>query len=157
MTDQSIEVLKKETYIKLLENSPGTRMFNSAFVRFVDTGEKKDILNDGEYSCAFFVTGILSMFGILDEPSATVATTKKKLLEKAWTVVGGESVAGDVLFWEESMFEDGSLNMHVGFALSATEAVSTSYKEKMVVRHDITFNGTRKIDLVLRAPESAFI
>lgn len=157
MADQNIEVLKKETYIKLLENSPGTRMFNSAFVRFVDTGEKKDILNDGEFSCAFFVTSVLTQFGILEEPSATVATTKKKLLEKGWKTITDIPITGDVVFWEEKTFADRSKNTHVGFAVSSTEAVSTSYKEKMVVRHDITFGDTRKVDLILRAPESAFI
>jgi hypothetical protein len=157
MADANIEVLRKETYLKMLENAPGTRLFNSVIVRFKDSGKILDVLGDGENSCAAFVSSVMMLAGLLEKQSATVESVRKKLLEKKWNKVSAEQIfPGDVVFWEGIRFETGDIHEHVGFALSATEAVSTDYKQKQVVTHNIDFNGERKIELILRAPESAF-
>lgn len=83
MPDQNIEKLVKQTYLKMIENSVGSSMFNSVFVRHKDTGEIEDIMRNGEYSCAFFVSSVLMIFGALDKPYATVATLHEKLVHAA--------------------------------------------------------------------------
>lgn len=156
MADQNIEKLQKETYLKMIENSVGSRLFNSAFVRFKDSGETKDICNDGEYSCAFFASGVLQLVKMIDGASATVNSLSKKLQESSvWRQVDDIN-PGDVIFWEEIIFSDGSKNKHVGFALNNKEAISTDYKKKEVTKHHITFgenkDGTpkRKIASIYR-------
>ncbi len=56
----------------MIENAISARLFNSLFVRYEDSGETKDVCNDGEYSCAFFVSGLLTLTGYLERPHATV-------------------------------------------------------------------------------------
>ena len=50
---------------------------------------------------------------------------------------------GVVLVWEEITFEDGTSSDHIGFALYNHQAVSTSYLEKRVVRHHLTFGSDK--------------
>ncbi len=139
MADSNIEILKKETYLKVIENSVNSKIFNSLFVRFKDSGEVKDIMNDGEYSCAFFVSSILFLIGVLNKHVATVQSLRKLIEEdNKWKRVEVAQIeAGDVIFWDKIKYEDGSENAHVGFVLNKEEAVSTDYKQKMILQHKI--------------------
>ncbi|NTV22480.1 MAG: hypothetical protein HGB03_02860 [Candidatus Yonathbacteria bacterium] len=153
MSGATMEILKKETYLKAVENAVGTRMFNSLFVRFSDDREAKDILNDGMYSCAFFVSAVLYLSDMLDKPYATVASLLGSLeKDTRWRQVDiGDIKAGDVIVWEKIRFDDGSENAHTGFGVTGTEAVSTDYKQKMVARHPIVSETlSRKIEAVYR-------
>ena len=136
-----LTVLKKETYLQMIRNSPGTELFRSMFVSF-NNSEEVDILRDGDYSCAFFVSSILRLCGMQSRTHTTVKSVREVLLYSGdWDQVTGPGACvepGDVVIWEKIQFEDGSENEHIGFALSRTEAVSTSYKEKKVVRHHLT-------------------
>lgn len=152
MPDPNIKILYKETYLKAIENSVGSKLFNSLVVKFKDTNEIKDILYDGIYSCAFFVSSILYLVNTINKPHATV----KRLLEtfekdEKWRRIPIDDLeAGDVIFWEKIKFDDGSENVHVGFALNKEEAVSTDYKNKVVARHPIISESKRKIEAVYR-------
>lgn len=158
MADTNIIPLPRQTFLKMLENSVGTKLFNSLFVLFKDTNTTKDVLNDGEFSCAFFVSGILVLGGYLQRPNATVASLYKQCQTQNWTTVADQKdiEAGDIIFWEKTKFADGSENEHVGFAVSQEEAVSTNYIAKTVVRHPIWLaeNGNeRKITAIFRLPQ----
>lgn len=146
MPDANIQILRKETYLKAIENSIGCRLFNSVFVCFKDTGKTADILNDGMYSCAFFVSSLLYLFQAIDKPHATVANVKKFLdADEHWKRVDNADIeAGDVIFWEKIRFDDGSENAHIGFAVSEDEAISTDYKQKVVARHPIMREQTKR-------------
>ena len=150
-----MQILKKETYIKMIENSVGIRLFNSIIAE-VD-GTQKDILNDGEFSCSCFVSGILLLNTLISKTRATVNNLEKDLLENTNFNEVSESDLrpGDIIFWELVTYQDGSSNRHVGFAISKTEAVSTNYIAKCVTKHPIyteveNTNSKRKIDRVLR-------
>lgn len=153
MPDQNIQPLRKETFLKALENSVGTRLFNTMCVRFKDTGKVEDILNDGDYSCAFFVSSLLYLFGAINKPHATVANVMKYMDESdQWRRVGAADIApGDVLFWEKVRFDDGTENAHLGIAVTPSEAVSVDYMKHAVARHPITrASAPRKIEAVYR-------
>lgn len=152
MADENIKVLKKETFLKVIENSTGTRLFNSLFVRFKDTGKISDVLNDGMYSCAFFVSSILYLLQAIDKPHATVKSVKEAFeKDKNWQKVGEDDIqSGDVIFWEKIKFDDGSENAHIGFALNISEAVSTDYKNKVITRHPIVSGNKRAVEAVFR-------
>jgi len=151
MLDKNIIKLRKETYLRMIKNSPGTRLFNSIFIKFKNTGKILDILKNGEYSCAFFVSGILTLLKYLNSPHATVKSIREALIKKKWKRTRkGPVQPGDVLIWEEMIFPDGTKNQHIGFALNKKQAVSTNYKKRKVVKHHITFNNKRKIVEVFR-------
>lgn len=158
MPDENIEILKKETYLKMLENSVDTKLFNSVFVKYKDSGKTVDALNNGEFSCAFFASSLLSLNQMLSRPHTTVKTMRNKLeTDNKWQKVSSNNIEpGDVLFWDFITYPDGSKNEHVGFALSNNEAVSTDYINHNVSKHHITFGLTeegqakRKITSVYR-------
>ncbi len=149
MADPNIEILRKETCCAIVQNSIGSRTFNSSIVRYKDSGTVADIFNDGEYSCAFFVSAVLLLVQAIDRPRATVQSLKKSLeANPDWQKVEIEDrESGDVVFYEKTVFEDGSENAHVGFVISKDEAVSTDYKTKTVIRHPI---GLRPIEMIYR-------
>ena len=67
---------------------------------------------------------------------------------------------GAVIIWEKKMGDNGLLGkkdvefMHMGFCVSATEAISNSSKGTgFPWKHHITYNGTRKIEKIYWHPE----
>jgi hypothetical protein len=153
-----MEILRKETYLKMLTNSINTKLFNTIIVKD-ELGEVKDILNDGEYSCALFVSSILFLHSLTYKTRSTVLNLEKDLSENPLFIQisnQSEIESGDVLIWESVTYEDGSQNRHVGFAISDTEAVSTNYIEKCVTKHPINkeienTGEVRKIEKIFRA------
>ncbi len=153
MAGSNIVKLQKKTCLKMIENSIGSKLFNSLFVKFKDTGKVADVLKNGELSCAFFVSGILTLCNYLDSPHATVKTTEKELIEIGCKKVKNSNIKpADIIIWEKVLFPNGSKHSHIGFALNKTQAVSTNYKKKKVIKHHITYNNKRKIIEVFRLP-----
>lgn len=147
-----------ETFVRAAKNAPGTGLFRSLIVRD-GTGKESDILADGEYSCAYFVSSLLALAKFLPEPCATVDSLERRLVEAGWEKRGADGIlAGDIVIWAREAFADGTSNRHAGIAVSPSEAVSTSYITKNVERHHITFGSNpdrfpkRSIESVFRAP-----
>jgi len=119
----------------MIENSEGSRIFNSLYVKEKDTGKEYDVLNDGEFSDAVFVSSLLTIFGFMDRPHSTVTTLISKLKENGFMEVKGSPKEGDVIVWEKIEFKEGSFNEHVGFYLDENRAISTDYKIKSISAH----------------------
>lgn len=143
------ERLYFKTYLELLKNSVGTEMFRSIFVQTPERGEF-DALDGGKNSCAFFVSAVLVLFKKSESIHGTVESTRRDLENFGWQLVDGEMQEGDVLVWEAMPFEDGTYE-HIGFYVGDDKAVSTSWTELKVVRHDAHFgDADRAITHVYR-------
>ena len=107
-------------------------MFSSLFAKNSETGNTSDILENGRYSCAVFVSNLLFLFRMTKDTSATVPSLLRKLeKEPEWTRISPEkALPGDVIFWEKRRGND-----HVGFVVSPEEAVSNNAKSRMIIRH----------------------
>ncbi|MEY3784276.1 MAG: hypothetical protein RLZZ230_598 [Candidatus Parcubacteria bacterium] len=147
MTDNNLEILKYDTYLSIINNSVGSRLFNSFIVRSRETGDTEDILKDGEYACAFFVSSVLTLVQAIDKPTTTESGLERKLTEdNRWFEVTLEEVeAGDVVFYEDTTLMDGSTETHVGFALDDNQAVSISDKLRLVTKHDLRLMPIKKL------------
>lgn len=152
----SFTVLPKETFIKAIENSIDSKLFNSIIIKKKD-GKMVDLLNDGEYSCASYVSGILTIFNILPKTRSTVKSLTEDLeCNKNFMEVPVKNITtGDIIIWSKTKFKNASDNEHVGFAISKEKAISTNYKEKKIIEHHITFgisgsDPNRKINRVFR-------
>ncbi len=140
MSDSNIVKLQEETYLKMIENSIGTKMFNSIIVKFKDTGKIKDVCKNGQLSCAAFVSSVLFLNNYIRSPHATVKSIRKDFIKSNWKKVLQEDLKpGDVIIWEENDFGNGQTNQHIGFVLNKNQAVSTNWKKRKVLRHHITF------------------
>ncbi len=133
-----IEPLFKENYLTFVKNSVGANTYRNLYAR-VD-GKKKDILKDGELSCAFFVSSVLmTFFGLTDGIHATVQGTERDLLKSGWYTIE-KPRPGAVLVWRELFFDkSGEPHHHIGFYTGSGRAVSFSDTSKSPVLHHWTF------------------
>lgn len=119
-----------ESYIAMISNSVGTEMFKNFYIE--KEGNKKDVFNNGELSCAYYVSSVLTLFGQNNKSHATVESTIKDLEEHKWQKLKPKTKleVGDVIIWEDMEFADepGVLHPHIGFYLGNKKAISNNYK-----------------------------
>jgi len=127
--------LAGETYLAVIENSVGTRMFRNFYARA--NGKKTDIMEDGYLSCAFYVSAVLKIFGLAKEVHGTVNGTVKDMEKRDWVKVR-KPRRGDVVVWEPVTDAHGA-NKHIGFAASESRAISNLAKKGVPREHHITF------------------
>ena len=149
-TQPNVERRVYETYIAVIRNSVGSTMFSN-FYASVD-GVKTDVMNDGQTSCAFYVSSVLTMLGLMKRVHATVDATIKDLEESGWSrvrethsrlVLSGSG--GDILVWEaKEIGGRRSRHFYIGNGL----AVSNNFDTRTPQVHDDSYNGTREIEAV---------
>ena len=126
----------KESYLKAIKNSVGAKTWCSFFAQ-VD-GKKKDILKNGDLSCAFFVSSILVMFGLMKRIHMTVKSTVKDMEENGWYEIKNLK-PGSVILWEEKEQKKGSRHFHLGFYVGNNRAVSNRWEHKEPIIHHHTY------------------
>lgn len=130
-----------KTYIQLIHNAVGTHLFRNFYVRSGERGTF-DSLDDGDNSCAFLVSSILTLMKKLQGGvHGTVDATVADLRESGWREVDGPPQAGDVLVWESVA---GHTQRHIGFSLGNGRAVSNASSQKMPVEHDDHFDDQQR-------------
>jgi hypothetical protein len=140
-----------ETYLAVIKNSVGSKMFRNFFMEI--DGAKIDATRDGIVSCAFFVSNVVHMFPkLITQPHLTVASTVKDLKENGWAEIS-EPRLGAILIWEPKLIAD-SMNSHIGFYIGDDKAVSNFYETGTPVEHHWTYgteNGlpVRKVEMIL--------
>lgn len=153
MQDKSIEPHAKrlyfKTYLQLLENSVGSAAFRNFYMQAPD-GTEFDAMDNGDNSCAFFVSSVLTLFKKLSGIHGTIEATLRDARLSGWEPVAERDMQpGDLLVWEPATESDG--HEHIGFYLGDYTAVSTSSSQRIVVRHDAHYGDmTRTIQQVLR-------
>lgn len=130
-----------KTYLQLVRNSVGSNMFRNFYVHTKDKGEF-DALDDGENSCAFYVSSVLVILKKMSGVHGTVGSTTKDLKKSGWQEAK-KPKPGDVLVWEAQKFADG-LRQHIGFYIGDDRAISTSLATKTPVEHDKNFGPTNR-------------
>ena len=128
--------LAYKTYLTIINDSVGTKMFRHFYAKL--KGRELDIMRNGELSCAFYVSSILTIFKLIKEPHGTVSSTVKDLIESGWQKVKRPR-AGSVLVWAKIDFGPGDAHKHIGFYIGGSKAISNSYKTGTPVIHHWTF------------------
>ena len=140
-----------KSYIQVIRNSVGSAMFRNFYVKTTQRGEF-DAFADGDDSCAFFVSSIILLFKKLNDFHGTVEGTVEDLKKSGWQIVD-KPKPGDVLVWEPQDF-DGIQKSHIGFYIGEAKAISTSWKSKSVVEHNVDLSSKdRKISQIFRMPK----
>ncbi len=136
MKKLSIEPLIWETYLAVVRNSVGSRAFQIFFANI--EGKKKNVLQNGELSCAFFVSSVLTMFKYIKRIHTTVKSTVVDLEKSGWRKVKKPKI-GSILVWEVSPKSKG--HKHIGFYIGNSRAVSNSAERKVPIIHHWTFGS----------------
>lgn len=127
----TLEVFR--SYIAAIKNSVGSKIFRSRYFRV--NGKPQDVLENGNLSCAYFVSSILYHFGLTKEIHTTVRKTISDMERRGWKGIK-KPRAGSVLIYEEKYFpESGHRHMHIGFYIGGGRAVSTSSKYRTPIVH----------------------
>ena len=140
-----------ETYLQAIKNSCGSSIFRNLYVED-DLGVVSDVLENGNLSCAMYVSSILAMFGKIDGRHGTVAGTILSLPKAGWKEVKLDNLqAGDILIWEKGTLPSSSDDpyrqghSHIGFFIGEQLAVSNSSENGFPIIHSCDYRGTRKI------------
>ena len=134
---------QKKNFLQTIENAVGTYMFRNLWAN-VD-GVDKDILEDGDLSCAQFVSGVLYLNGLIKERHATVEGTVRDIEGFGWKKIK-EPKIGSILVWEAMEYPDGSKHGHIGFYVGDQKAISSSPKEKSPQYHRWTYARENESD-----------
>jgi len=140
------------SYMAAIKNSAGTKIFKNLYYNEID-GRVIDVLQNGNLSCAYYVTSILYHFKLIDEMRLGVAETAEAMKRAGWKIIE-KPVPGSVIVWEEKFFKSsGKSHMHIGFYLGKGKAMSNSSKGKSPLIHFWRYNleprNYRKIKEIL--------
>jgi len=141
LKDEKPTRLYFKSFIKALENSVGSNLFRNFYVSTTSNGVF-DALNDGQDSCAFYVSSLLVIFHKIKMVHGTVDGLKSDLKESGWQLVK-KPKTGDVLIWEAKKFK-GRNQEHAGFYLKNNQAISISYKQGQPKIHNINFDQEKR-------------
>lgn len=130
-----IQILLTDTYLAVIKKSVGARMFQDIFA-LID-GKRRNVTRGGVLSCAFFVSGILTIAGLIKEIHGTVDATVRDMELSQWKRQRTPK-RGDVLVWEK---QNG--HRHIGFYIGNHRAVSNSTSKRYPVAHHWTFGSVR--------------
>jgi hypothetical protein len=139
--EPKLERLKFETYQAMVRNSIGSAMFKNFYLKDAD-GKELDAMDNGDNSCAFYVSAVLTIMGKVKGIHGTINSTLEDMRESGWQEA--ETMAsGDVLVWEAMEFPNGSFQ-HVGFYLGKDKAISASATQGVIAEHDVNFGEANR-------------
>ncbi len=147
---KTLKILFFDTYLAMIQNSLGSKMFRTVYAD-IDK-KKKNIIENGRVACALYVSSLLVIHKLIPEIHATVDSTVKALEKSGWKKISLPRI-GCIIIWEKIDFGKNDLHKHIGFYIGNRHAISNSSKKGSPVKHDVTFNGKRKIELLLWHPK----
>ncbi len=145
-----IKLLKRQTFLKMLRNSCGSCLWRNNYG--VINNKKVDLTENGNLSCAFFVSSILKIFNLISEIHLTVNSTEKDLINNGWQEINisKNMPQGTVLIWEKKrdynpIKKRKEFHSHIGFYLGQEKAISMSSENGFPIIHHYTYEKKRKI------------
>ncbi len=148
MSNKQVKIMIFSSYMATVENSVGTGMFRNLYA-MVDK-KTKDITENGNLSCAYYVSSVLFIFKLISGIHATVEGTEKDIINNGWEKVE-QPQKGNILIWEEKIKgKDKKPHKHIGFFIEDNWAISNNDEKGLPVKHHYTYNQTRKIEAIYR-------
>lgn len=154
MKNKKLTIALFDSYLSIIKNSVGTKSFRNLYA--YRGGQKIDITDNGKLSCAFFVSSILVIFGLIPKIHATVRGTIADLKKSGWKKIKHPKI-GSILIWEKKVFGK-TPHKHIGFYVSRHRAISNNYKTKSPILHHWAFGRNksstyRKIEAIYWRPK----
>lgn len=114
----------RESLLATLHDSVGTHMFRRLY-RDKD-GTAEDVIHNGDLACAYFVSTVLMMYGLIsDGVHTTVRETLEDMHRCGWTRVTEPELLA-VVVWGEKVGDDGNRHFHIGICTDGEYAVEHS-------------------------------
>ena len=132
-----MKFLLKESYLKAIENSVGSKLFRNLYFKSRD--KKIDVLQNGNLSCAIFVSWILRNFYLIEDNHTMVSRLISDLKKSNWQKIKKPKL-GAVLVWDTKIGKTGP-HKHIGFYIGESKAISSSSTKKIPAKHHWTFGS----------------
>lgn len=139
MSDTNLIKLTRRNLLAATMAAIDSRIFTHLYVRKANTGEEVDVTQDGQLSCAFFVSSMLTMAQLIDRPHAVVANVVKAMEDNEWEKIT-EPRPGAVITWPESV--DG--HAHIGIVVTKDSCVSHTFKGRRPQKHGFALYDGRE-------------
>ena len=140
MKKSKFKILTYQNYLSVIKNSQNSKIFRNFYV--LNNNKKRDILKNGQFSCARYVSSILKLFDLISETHTTVDGSIKDMLNNNWRPTK-KLIPGNVLLWEEKIQVNGKVHQHLGFYLNKDKAISNSSKKGVPVIRHLTYGMTK--------------
>jgi len=93
---EKITIIKKDNYLVLIKNSIGGTTWRQAYGLI--NGRKKNLTQNGDLACAYFVSSILKIFDLIGNLHLTVTGTIKDLENSGWEKITKNKISpGDII------------------------------------------------------------
>ncbi|MBS3902858.1 MAG: hypothetical protein KGZ30_00570 [Anaplasmataceae bacterium] len=124
-----------DTYLSFIKGSVGSKSYQHDY--YFINGKKLDVLENGNLSCAFYVSSVLAVFNLISITHTTVKSTVVNMESSGWKKIKKPRL-GCVLVWESKQFADGA-HRHIGFYTGSEKAISNNDKKLFPIEHHWTF------------------
>jgi len=127
----------------MIDRCENIEIFRNFFVKN-DNGEITDLLDDGDNSCASFVSNILYINFLIKLPCATVDSMEKTILDSGWKESNdiNSLEKGDLILWEKN---ENYKNRHFGIYLGDNKCIQNSPEFKKTTIKELNFRPIEKI------------
>ncbi len=138
MTTKTLKVkpILLDTYLAVIKNSLDSKTWRNSYVKIGN--QKTDIMKNGNLACAFFVSSVLILFGLVEKIHGTVAGTIVDLKKSGWQKTK-KLKHGSVIVWEAKIGKGGESHKHIGFYLGNNLTISNNSKSRKIAKHHFTF------------------
>jgi len=136
-------LLTTENYLTMIKNSIGSKMFRNCYA--LVGNKKKDLLKNGDLSCAYFVTSILKIFDLIGSIHLTVRGAIEDIKNSGWYEIKSPK-KGSILVWEKEK-SGKEEHAHIGFYAGDQKAISNSFKRQAPIIHNYFFRS-RKVEAI---------
>ncbi len=140
---------KKENFLLSVQNSIGSQIFRS----YLDN-QGNDVLKNGDLSCAYYISSILLIHGLIDRVHFRVDGTIEAMEKAGWTKVE-HLKKGCIVIWD-SVNQNGNNHHHIGVYIGDQQAISNRSSQGMPGEHPLHYSGLDKEGLKKRAPVIAY-
>ena len=137
--------MKLENFLLSFRNSIGSQIFRS----YLDKNGN-DVLKDGDLSCAYYISSMLLLHGLIDKPHFTVQGTLKAMKEAGWQNIKTPKI-GSIVVWG-SVHQNGADHKHLGLYIGEQQAISNRSSLGMPGEHPLHYSGLDKDGMKKKAP-----
>lgn len=141
--------MKKRNFLLSIQNSIGSQLFRS----YLDK-EGNDVLKDGDLSCAYYISSIMLLHGLIDRAHFTVPGTLKAMKDEGWYEIKTIKT-GCIVVWG-SVHQNGADHKHLGVYIGEGQAISNRSSLGMPGEHPLHYSGLDKDQKKKPAPVLAY-
>lgn len=125
--------LLKKNFLTVIKNSAGTNMFRNFFYK------GRDVLKNGDLSCAFYVSSILVILDFIDRVYFRVVDITDNLGKNGWYEINSLR-KGAIVVWNP-IVQNGGTHLHIGFYMGKGIAISNRSSIGVPGEHPVIYSG----------------